>query len=77
MSKESKPGWRTTEFWVTVIGALYLFLNTTGAVDELPKSWSSIALAIIGGAYAVSRGIAKQGIPFDPPTKRTSRSRSE
>jgi len=75
MSKESKPGYRTTEFWITLIVGFYTFLNTTGAIDELPKTWSTIALAILAGAYAVGRGVAKQGIPFDPPTKRTSRSR--
>lgn len=62
---ETKPAIRTTEFWVSIFTGAYLMLNTTGALDQVPESWSAIALAIVGGAYSVSRGQAKQGVKPD------------
>ena len=66
---ETKPAYLTTEFWVSILTGLYMVANTTGAVDQIPKTWSGIALAIVGAAYAVSRGQAKQGVPYTPPGK--------
>lgn len=62
---ETKPGYKTTEFWASIFAGIYLVLNTTGAIDQIPKSWGAIALAIVSGAYAVSRGEAKQGVKPD------------
>ena len=59
---ETKPGVKTTEFWVSIFTGGWMFLNTVGVTDQIPNTWSSIALAIIGAAYAVSRGQAKQGV---------------
>lgn len=61
---ETKPAFKTTEFWVAIFGSIYTFLNTTGAIDQIPKGWAAIAMAIIGGLYAVGRGQAKSGVPF-------------
>jgi len=63
---ETKPGVKTTEFWVSIFTAGYMFLNTTGAIDQIPKTWSGIAMAIVSALYAVSRGQAKQGVKPDP-----------
>lgn len=62
---ETKPGYKTTEFWASILTGLYLVLNTTGAIDQIPKSWGAIALAIVSAAYSVSRGQAKQGVKPD------------
>lgn len=59
---ETKPGPQTTEFWVTIFTGATQALNLFGLWDYVPNSVSVYALAIIGGLYAVSRGIAKQGI---------------
>jgi hypothetical protein len=54
-----KPGYRTTEFVVTiavVVGQLAAALD-----GVLPPRYAAIATAISVAAYAVSRGLAKQG----------------
>lgn len=63
---ETKPGYLTTEFWVSIISGLYLFFNTTGVLDQIPNKYSGLLLALITAAYTVSRGIAKQGVKPDP-----------
>ena len=52
-----KAGWKTTEFWVTVLAGLGLLV--TKLSTSLPASYTYIALAVAAGAYAVSRGISK------------------
>lgn len=56
---ESKAGYKTTEFWVTVV------VSTLAVVDpaSLPSWAQGAVLAFAAGAYAISRGLAKQGIP--------------
>lgn len=62
---ETKPGYLTTEFWVTIITGIYMALNTTGVLEEIPDRYSAIALAIVGAAYTLSRGHAKNGVKPD------------
>lgn len=59
---ETKPGYKTTEFWVTIFSGIYMVGNATDVLNSIPATWSAVALAVIGGAYTVSRGIAKQGV---------------
>ena len=51
-----KPGWKTTEFWLTVLAMVGAYLPG----DEFP---SKIVMAILAGAavfgYNVSRGLVK------------------
>lgn len=54
-----KPGWKTTEFWLTL-------LTTVGGVAGelagfLPKGVGVIAATVSGVAYSISRGITKAG----------------
>lgn len=61
---EAKSGLRTTEFWLTVgAGLLYL----TGIVP-VPDHYKAILIAGSTGAYAIARGLAKQGVavPVEP-----------
>lgn len=55
--KESKSGYKTTEFWAAIAAAL------NDVVTTLPPS-DKIAVTALAGVYAVARGIAKNGIPF-------------
>lgn len=66
---ETRPGVTTTEFWTSLFTGLYMVANTTGVVDQIPKSWAAVATAVIAGAYAVSRGQAKSGVPDDGTAK--------
>lgn len=56
--KETKAGWKTTEFWLTVAGAV--FVNVGPAV---PDKWQAILTAAMAAVYALARGVAKQGVP--------------
>lgn len=57
-----KVGWKTTEFYITllvIIGAVVSSIS-----GQLPDKYSAIAASIAGAAYALSRGLAKT--PINP-----------
>ena len=54
-----KAGLYTTEFWVTVLTDVGLVASASAGA--LPAKWAAIAAAVANVAYAVSRGLAKQG----------------
>lgn len=64
VTQETKPGFLTTEFWVTIITGLYLFANASGILEQVPNRWSALGMAFISGLYAVARGQAKQGVGY-------------
>ena len=55
----NKQGYRTTEFWVTVLAILASVLVASD--DLLEPKYSGIAAAIASGMYAISRSLAKRG----------------
>lgn len=60
MENEVKPGYKTTEFWVTVITSVATALNQSGVLGSF--SLPTEALATIAGivaSYVLSRGVAK------------------
>ena len=75
---ETKPGWKTTEFWITLVcqgtGLALLFGWIDPSQAEIIKEVGNMATSnifeIIGGimqvgsafGYGIARGIAKQGI---------------
>jgi predicted tellurium resistance membrane protein TerC len=66
---ETKPGVQTTEFWTMLFGQVVAVLQLTGAWQYMPSSknpYVIIAMAVLGGLYAVGRGRAKQGVPYNP-----------
>jgi hypothetical protein len=52
-----KPGWKTSEFWIT--GLSIIGLVASSAASSLSPKYAAIGVAISGGAYALSRGLAK------------------
>ena len=71
---ETKPGYLTTEFWTTVFSMVIGVVQmATGAV-AVNNKWVALAMAIVVGLYNASRGIAKQGVAYNPEavTKKTS-----
>jgi hypothetical protein len=62
---ETKPGYLTTEFWVSIFSGAYMVLNTTGVLNQISPKFGAIAIAIVSAAYAVSRGQAKSGVKPD------------
>ena len=56
----TKPGYKTTEFWLAVITAVVTFLNQSGFLGSFVLPVEGIAtVAGIVGSYIISRGIAK------------------
>jgi Na+/H+ antiporter NhaC len=53
-----RPGYLTTEFWVSTLATIGAFLAGIGGF--LPANFAILAAAISAGAYAISRGLAKQ-----------------
>ena len=48
---ETKPGYKTTEFWLSLLATLLGFLLASGAMDAVPEeSWIA---KLIGGVVAV------------------------
>lgn len=54
-----KAGWRTTEFWISVLTTVASLVG--GLSGSLPPRWGLAASTLAGAAYTVSRGIAKHG----------------
>jgi hypothetical protein len=64
----NKPGYKTTEFWVSILGFLFLTFKDKlglgsvdqGSIDSLTGQIASgIVGAIVLAGYAISRGKAK------------------
>lgn len=60
---ESKAGYKTTEFWVAVVVSLLTLLDGI----PLPEKFEAIVIGAITVAYALSRGLAKKGVPNVTP----------
>ena len=65
---ETKPGVRTTEFWLTLVVQLLQVLNIAGAWNFAPNKYSVIVSGVTAALYAVARGLAKAGVPASVPT---------
>ena len=53
--KEVKPGWKSTEFWITIIVIAFSSVHESGLL-----AGTSVA-GVVATAYSISRGIAKKG----------------
>lgn len=65
--KETKEGYKTTEFWLTVVTSVLVVLNGI----PLPEKYEGIVVAALAALYTLSRGTAKQGIPVVETTVKT------
>jgi len=64
-----KEGWKTTEFWMALVGQVLSLSMLTGVVtpdqgqvlgDASGQIIGGIMAVISGGSYAISRGLAKK-----------------
>lgn len=53
-----KPGWKTTEFWLTV--ATEVGVVSSAASGVLSPKYATFAATVSAAAYAVARGLAKK-----------------
>jgi hypothetical protein len=57
---ESKPFFMTSEFWAAVAAVTAIVVAAAVADNfEAPRAWTLVAIVV--GAYIVSRGLAKSG----------------
>ena len=75
LATETKQAFKTTEFWAMlgVIGAILISAavingGDTGGTDEFIARQAWLYVAIVAGAYLISRGLAKSG-SSDPYTE--------
>ena len=64
-NNEVKPGWKSTEFWVTVVVAVASLAWGAGVVDPAgdsgaDKTFGFVCSALSALGYTVSRGMAKK-----------------
>lgn len=57
--KESRGGARTTEFWLAIATSLLVVLNGI----PMPEQYEGYVVAGLAAVYAISRGLAKKGVP--------------
>lgn len=63
---KAKPGWKTTEFWLSLFTAAGAGFAAVGHV--LPPQWAAITGAVITAGYSIARGLAKAN-PAAPSTE--------
>jgi hypothetical protein len=56
-----KPGFRTSEFWITALSITGLVISSAATV--LSPRYAAIGASVAAAAYAVSRGLAKLNAP--------------
>jgi hypothetical protein len=74
LTTETKQAFKTTEFWAMVgvvvailVSAAAINGGDTNGTDEFVARQAWLYVAIVAGAYMISRGLAKAGSP-DPYT---------
>ena len=75
LTTETKQAFKTTEFWAMVgvivailVSAAAIKGGDTGGTDEFIARQAWLYVAIVAGAYFISRGLAKSG-SSDPYTE--------
>lgn len=53
----TKPGWKTSEFWITALTVVGLVFASVAAT--LSPKYAAIGAAVSVAAYSLSRGLAK------------------
>lgn len=63
---ETKNGLKSTEFWLVVLTAVLVQVDAI----PLPEKWEGVVSGALAVAYALSRGLAKQGVPYVEAAKK-------
>ena len=62
---ETKPGHKTTEFWVMLAVNVINLLNIANVWNFVPNKYSALVMTAVTGLYSLSRGWAKSGVKPD------------
>jgi hypothetical protein len=65
---ETRPGWRTTEFWILVLGLVATTLQEAVGIFNISDPTVLKVQGLLIAAYTLARGIAKAGVPNVVPT---------
>ena len=71
----TKPGYQTTEFWLTLLAQLVGFAYMSGAIGAgtpVDKILGLVVTMLTAAGYTVSRGMAKVGAPNSKPGWKTT-----
>jgi hypothetical protein len=63
LTTEAKPGYRTTEFWITVLALVVSTFQEAVGLFHITDSRVLLFQTFVVGAYTLSRGFAKSGAP--------------
>lgn len=63
--KETKAGYKTTEFWIAIVGIVLAQLSVLHLPGKYGETITTAALAV---GYLLSRGFAKAGVPNVEPS---------
>ena len=81
LATETKQAFKTSEFWMVVaivigilVSATVINGGDTGGTDEFIARQAWLYVAIVAGAYAIGRGLAKSGSSDPYPEDRDDRS---
>lgn len=64
---ELKKGYKTSEFWVAIVGQLAGLMTLLTGLDVSPQAEGAVRaiggaiVAVVALGYAISRGLAKKG----------------
>ena len=68
LASETKQAFKTSEFWMTLVVVVMILVSAmlikggdTGGTDEFIARQAWLYVAIVTGAYAIGRGLAKAG----------------
>lgn len=62
MFQRMKPGWKTTEFWLSLATSAWAIFG-----HVLPPAAQGVVVGVATGAYALARAITKAAAPSSPP----------
>jgi len=56
---EQRQGYKTTEFWLSLLGTVAGIAGTVGGV--IPQPWGLILSTALPAVYTIARTVAKKG----------------
>lgn len=72
MGPNERPGWQTSEFWLTLVAVILTAILSSGAIDDVPtvaKVISAIVAALAALGYTGGRAMLK-GMKISAEAKR-------
>ena len=62
VQNETKPGWKTTEFWLVLLTNVTVIFGQLVDVIHIKPQVAAAGLIVLNGLYSIARGLAKKGV---------------